>query len=511
MFMLRKNKKSAFTIVELLVVIVIIGILAAVAIVSYTGVSQKAISASLQSDLASAAKQIELFKVDNGDYYPTTIDCMQPNSSTNKCIKSSSGSSYIYTVDNVSSPRSYSLYVNNGTTYYYVTSTTAPQKLLATPGTWKQVSVGNDHTCAIAWNDRAYCWGGNGYGQLGNNTKTNSLIPVAVDTSSVLAGKTIKSIAAGNLHTCAIASDNNAYCWGSNSYGELGNGGTTQSSVPVAVDRAGAFSGKTILSIATSYYFSCAVASDNKAYCWGYGLNGQMGNSISSSSLTPTQVLTGSLTITSISLGGTFGCARSSLGGVMCWGTNNRGQLGNNTTTGSATPVSVNNGELYGNTIKSISAGWEFVCAIGSDDKAYCWGDNQYGQNGSNSPGTGLFMTPKAVNTNSGLLSKTIKYITAGYWHACVVASDDNAFCWGDHTYGENGGYSLKYAPAALILSGTPMLGKTVKYLSDSTYYHTCVIASDDKIYCWGYDYNGQLGDNLTANSPAFVTANQAP
>jgi hypothetical protein len=134
---------------------------------------------------------------------------------------------------------------------------------------WLKVSAGTYHTCAIASNNNGYCWGDNVYGELGNNSTTNSSVPVPVYTGGVLSGLTLKDISAGSYSTCAIASDNNAYCWGYNPDGELGNNSTTNSSVPVAVYTAGVLSGKTISRIAASQvygWWNCASA-ERKKYC----------------------------------------------------------------------------------------------------------------------------------------------------------------------------------------------------------------------------------------------------
>ena len=184
----------------------------------------------------------------------------------------------------------------------------------------KQTSGGWSRSCAIASDDKAYCWGYNSEGNLGNNSTANSKVPVAVNTSGVLAGKTIKQISS----SCAIASDDKAYCWGLGSAGRLGNNSTADSSIPVAVDTSGVLAGKTIKQISTGGTHNCAIASDDKAYCWGY---------------------------------------------------NSEGNLGNNSTANSKVPVAVNtSGVLAGKTIKQISAGSSYTCAIASDDKAYCWG-----------------------------------------------------------------------------------------------------------------------------------------
>ena len=153
-----------------------------------------------------------------------------------------------------------------------------------------QISAGGSHTCAIAPDNDAYCWGSGSSGKLGNSSTTNSSVPVAVSTTGVLAGKTIKQISAGGSHTCVIASDNKAYCWGSGSSGQLGNSSTTNSSVPVAVSTTGVLAGKTIKQISVGNSYTCAIASDNKAYCWGYNHRLQLGDNSTNNSSVPVSV-----------------------------------------------------------------------------------------------------------------------------------------------------------------------------------------------------------------------------
>ena len=144
--------------------------------------------------------------------------------------------------------------------------------------------------CAISLSNRAYCWGSGSSGALGNNSTTNSSIPVAVNTTGVLAGKAIKQISAGFSHTCAIASDNKAYCWGSGTSGQLGDNLYTNSSIPVAVNTTGVLAGKTIKQISNGSSHTCAIASDDKAYCWGIGTSGQLGNNSAANSSVPVRV-----------------------------------------------------------------------------------------------------------------------------------------------------------------------------------------------------------------------------
>jgi alpha-tubulin suppressor-like RCC1 family protein len=328
------------------------------------------------------------------------------------------------------------------------------------PGTWLQVSGGSYHTCAIASNSQAYCWGYNSYGELGNNSTTNTSVPVVVNNSGVLSGKTVKSIAVGSYHTCAIASDNQTYCWGWNVHGELGNNSTTNTSVPVAVNTSGVLSGKTIKSIATAAQgHTCAIASDNQAYCWGM---------------------------------------------------NDAGELGNNSTTDSSIPVAVyTGGVLSGKTIKSIATGDAHTCAIASDNQTYCWGYNAYGQLGNNS--TTNTSVPVAVNTSGVLSGKTVIAITAGSGgvFTCAIASDNNAYCWGLNQYGQLGANyispNFSSIPVAVYAIGV-LSGKTIISITSGDE-HTCTIASDNQVYCWGYNFTGQLGNGSYINSSVPITA----
>ncbi len=121
----KQERMSGFTIVELLIVIVVIGILAAITIVAYNGVQQRAVTASLTSDLGNAVKPLKLFQVDNGSY-PTTINCAIADSGTNKCIKSSSGTTYQYVANNNTKPQTLCITATNGTQSYNVTQEGAP-------------------------------------------------------------------------------------------------------------------------------------------------------------------------------------------------------------------------------------------------------------------------------------------------------------------------------------------------------------------------------------------------
>ena len=149
---------------------------------------------------------------------------------------------------------------------------------------FSQFTSNGFHACALTTTGQAYCWGLNNQGQLGNNSTTNSSIPVAVQMP---AGVSFQSITAGDKHTCALTTTGQAYCWGINQYGRLGNNSTTNSSIPAAVQMP---AGVSFQSIAAGYYHTCAITTTGQAYCWGYGGSGQLGNNSTTNSSIPLAV-----------------------------------------------------------------------------------------------------------------------------------------------------------------------------------------------------------------------------
>ncbi|MEX2222042.1 MAG: hypothetical protein WEG40_09610, partial [Candidatus Rokuibacteriota bacterium] len=201
-----------------------------------------------------------------------------------------------------------------------------------------------------------YCWGHNGYGQLGDGTTTNHTTPVQVATGQGLNHGTITHISAGGEHTCALTAavlsiGGDAYCWGRNLSGQLGDGTTTDRTTPVRVAAGQGLTPGAITHITTGGDHTCALTTEagtvaDHAYCWGRG-GGQLGDGTGNSHSTPVEVAPGQGltpgTITSISAGGFHTCAVADSGDAYCWGYNDFGQLGNGSTSnlGAYTPVRV--------------------------------------------------------------------------------------------------------------------------------------------------------------------------
>ncbi|UOG67010.1 hypothetical protein LRM49_02975 [Candidatus Nanosynbacter sp. HMT-352] len=308
---------------------------------------------------------------------------------------------------------------------------------------FQSITVGYYHTCALTNEGKAYCWGWNGQGQLGNNSTTNSRIPVAVQMP---AGVSFQSITVGYYHTCALTNEGKAYCWGWNGQGQLGNNSTTNSRIPVAVQMPAGVA--RFQSIAAGYYYTCAITSEGKAYCWGRGNGGQLGNNSTTNSRIPVavQMPAGVARFQSIAAGYYYTCAITSEGKAYCWGRGNGGQLGNNSTTNSRIPVAVQ--MPAGVSFQSITAGSDYTCAITSEGKAYCWGYGSSGQLGNNS--TTNSSTPVAVQMPAGV---SFQSITAGSDYTCALTNEGKAYCWGNNEYGQLGNNSTTNSSIPLAVS----------------------------------------------------------
>jgi alpha-tubulin suppressor-like RCC1 family protein len=211
------------------------------------------------------------------------------------------------------------------------------------PRAFTDLSPGEHLTCAVGVDQQAYCWGDNHQGGVGDNTTTNRSIPVAVDTSGVLSGKHVVTVSTADDRACVLDSTGAAYCWGENTDGELGNGSTVASLTPVAVDKSGVLAGKRLVRIETDNHHTCALDDAGAAYCWGLNSEGQLGDGSTTSSTTAVAVdmsaLPGGTTFTDIRLGYRHTCAQTVNGRVYCWGSNSYGQLGDGTTVNRSKPA----------------------------------------------------------------------------------------------------------------------------------------------------------------------------
>ena len=362
-------------------------------------------------------------------------------------------------------------------------------------------------------------WGS--YCLLSWGQQASSSVPIPFGRGA-LAGKTVTNITSGDDHMCAVLSDGTAACWGNNMMGQLGNGTTTESTTPVAVT-GGALTGKTVTNITAGGDHTCAVTSDGTAACWGNNMMGQLGNGTTTNSNTPVAVTGGALAgeiVTNITAGGSIefstfarlnhSCALKFDGTVACWGANQFGQLGNDTTTNSSTPVAVTDDALAGKIVTKVTAGVSHTCALLSDGTAACWGNGQSGAlgDGTGNADTGTQSNTPVAVTGGALAGKTVTNINAGGLHTCALLSDGTAACWGNsNTDGTLGGSSGSDSITPVAVTSGALAGKTVSNIATG-YGNTCAVTSDGTAACWGYNGYGTLGNGSTTNSrtPVAVT-----
>ena len=384
----------------------------------------------------------------------------------------------------------------------------APPAALAASHPMSSISAGGSESCGIE-SGQAYCWGDNSTGELGDGSTADSSVPVAVDTSGVLAGKTLTQISVGFQDACALDSAGVAYCWGWNGEGELGDGSTADSSVPVAVDTSGVLAGKTLTQISAGDQVTCAVDSAGAAYCWGDNVWGDLGDGGSeNSSSVPVAVdniysdLAGK-TLTQISAGQQDTCAVDAAGAAYCWGNNYDGALGGGTSASSwGSPVAVDTkGVLAGKSLTQVSVAFLSACALDSAGAAYCWGWNSEGELGDGSTQQPDPSVAVAVDTSGVLAGKALTQLSAGDQEACALDSAGAAYCWGDNGEGGLGDGSTQNSsvPVAVDTSGV-LAGKTLTQITVGSG-HACALDSSGSAYCWGGNNSGELGDDSTSMS----------
>ena len=322
------------------------------------------------------------------------------------------------------------------------TNQNAPVAVIQPAGvTFTDISAGATHTCAVSGTGQAYCWGNNGDGRLGDSTTTPRNAPVAV---LPLGGVSLVSVSAGNAHTCGLTSGGAAYCWGNNQYGQIGDSTTVFAGSPVAVRMP---TGVTFSEIHAAERHTCALdGSTGQAYCWGYGGDGAIGNNSLIGPRIPTAVQQpGGVTFTSIATESFHSCGVTSGGQGYCWGRNDWSQLGDSTTTNRKTPVAVV--QPSGVAFASMTANGTVTCGVTSAGQEYCWGLNNRGQLGIGS--TTSTRVPTAVSQPAGV---AFGQISAGSVFGCGLDGVGQTWCWGRNDWGQvgDGSNTDRNAPVAV-------------------------------------------------------------
>ncbi|WP_050565879.1 RCC1 domain-containing protein [Salinispora arenicola] len=289
------------------------------------------------------------------------------------------------------------------------------------------IAAGNDHSLAVTSSGTALAWGDNRFGQLGDESTTDSITPVEV---SLPAGTTVTAIAAGDDHSYAVTSSGTALAWGDNGQGELGDGTTTRSSTPIPVSLP---AGTTVTAVAGGIGHGLAVTSTGTVLAWGLNSDGQLGDGTITDSSTPVAVdLPADTTVTAVAAGRRHSLAVTSTGTVLAWGLNSDGQLGDGTITDSSTPVAV---DLPADTtVTAVAAGNDHSLAVTSTGTVLAWGLNSDGQLGDGTITDSS--TPVAVDLPA---DTTVTAVAAGRRHSLAVTSTGTVLAWGSNSDGRLG------------------------------------------------------------------------
>ena len=342
------------------------------------------------------------------------------------------------------------------------------------PFTGRSVTFSNNGytRCELSSTQAAYCWGDNTFGQVGDGTTVNRSVPTLVGGALSFA-----SLADGKAdHACGLTAGGQAYCWGSNAFGQLGDGTTTDRTGPVAVG-----GGLTFTKLAVSLNASCGLTAGGVMRCWGSAGYGLYGDGVQGAvRLAPTVVSTGGVTFTSIALGRQHVCAVATGGAIYCWGNNVNGQIGDGTFITRTAPAALNDGRTY----SSVAAGTSQTCGLTTGGAAFCWGAGASGQLGTGT--TASTSTPLAVA--GGLTFSAIAASNSS--HSCGLTAAGSMYCWGN-----NGNNQLGDGTPTQRLVPTPVLTSVVFASMSVRNFSSCGRNAAGQPYCWGYNGFGQIGD----------------
>ncbi|MFO0626657.1 MAG: hypothetical protein U0325_13670 [Polyangiales bacterium] len=358
-----------------------------------------------------------------------------------------------------------------------------PEVRCADPAVIGLVSGYRGHSCVIRCDGRTWCWGINSEGQLGDGTTTTRRLPVR------LTGLPRRATALGLGYDagCAVLDDGSVWCWGRGGDGGIGAPDTPRSNVPVPVrgltDPA--------VSVAVGGTHFCAVLQGGGLACWGENGRGQLGLDGNSPRSTATRVTTVVDEVVEV-VGGQFHtCARLQRGTVSCWGQNVFGTLADGTFVDRSAPQEV---PLQANAV-ALATLANHVCAALDNGTAWCWGYNNDGQLGNGS--RTLAARPVAAAPAPPPTSR----FSAGSNHTCALSEDGEVRCWGGNEFGQLGdGTTTRHTRPGAVVA----LPAAATHISTGNGF-TCAALRDGRVFCWGDNANGNLGDGTAQTSPTPV------
>lgn len=351
------------------------------------------------------------------------------------------------------------------------------EKIIAEPA----MALTGTSSCFLTAVGKAYCWGNNGDGQLGIGSITDEDFPTPLPVKT---DARFKQIWGGGYHVCGITEAGEAYCWGDNDKGSVGDGtsgGSSDRPAPVKV-----LTDQRFVSIYAGESNSCGLNAEGDIYCWGSGRYGHLGQNDGNyaNSSVPVQVQASGVKFTQIGMGYKHMCALSTDSKMYCWGTNQKGSVG---TDSISTAYDAPQWVAQDKTFASILLGEYFTCGMTQTKQIWCWGDNASGALGTGSTDTNANYLPQQAATSHTFE----KHMSGGAYseHSCGIKADGETWCWGYDFYGNLGNGLSSSNP-------TPQKIENYKFSQISTgEYHTCGYTLDERLMCWGYNGYGELGN----------------
>ena len=344
------------------------------------------------------------------------------------------------------------------------------------------ITAGSFATCGIGTDGLSSCFGEQP--KVGDSTSVNRVAPTRTKSSATFQSIVASQVSPGRF--CGVSSTQTVLCWGVNALSDS-NGASVTSVTPKSVVSPQAFT-----QVAPGLIHTCALATDQSAWCWGDNSASQLGDQTAVSRGAPAPVA-GGFKFTSLVAGNGHTCGLAADGGVFCWGFNSNSQLGNGTTANANSPVRVNSTQIF----KQISAGQSFSCGLTTAGRVYCWGNLGTGSTSVTTPRT--YATAPDFTT-----------ISTGAFHTCALTADGTAYCWGDNSVGQIGDSTLVERAAPTLVS------TTMKFTTISAGVgHTCAMVADRSVACWGFNKSGELGDTVATvpsrPTPRFIVLGVTP
>jgi len=365
------------------------------------------------------------------------------------------------------------------------TAKSSPVQTIAGGTNWKQVTGGYGHTTAIKTDGTLWSWGRNVNGELSDGTSTNTSSPI----QTIAGGTNWSQVAGGAYHNMAIKTDGSLWTWGHNTFGQLGDSTITNKSSPIQTITGGT-NWKYLTTNASASY---AIDTSDNLLVWGDNSNGQMllPNSLEDRS-SPVQTITGGTNWSQVACGHMHTTAIKTDGTLWTWGYNPNGALGDSTITAKSSPVQTVAG---GTNWSQVAGGYRHTTAIKTDGTLWTWGYNINGQLGDGTQTT----KSSPVQTVAG--GTNWKYLTIGQSASYAIDASDNLLVWGRNDYGQQllPNNADKSSPVQTITGGTNWSQVT------GGFRHTTAIKTDGTLWTWGYNSNGQLGDSTVAQRSSPV------